>query len=603
MRLRQAVVLGVGVLVLGSTSLAVNAAGLDPGYGSAEGFALTTLAPTTADRFYGVAPGPNGSTYNVGITTVAANPTDQRFALVHVDAGGRIDRSFGTDGVASVNVYAGGTAEIARGVVVQTNGANKGKIVISGQAESAADPADIDLYVVRFNPNGTPDTTFGDQPGSAVRVLNLSPGIVGQTRSPDNTWGLMKQPDDKLVLEAVRGNGAPGTPNASRADRDLAAIRLNADGSRDRSFGTDGVATIGAVFNEGGQTINAVENPRQGIVQPDGKIVLGGYSQINGLERPLLARFNSNGTPDASFGGNAGPAGIATAFPNGQNGTAEVYELGLQGTSYVTTGYGTPTPLQSLPDLISMRFTSTGALDTSYGTNGIFRYDGQGQGDRGRDMTLLPDGRIFMAGATETLITGGTLATNALAVMLKPNGTLDTSFGKGGVLQVDPGGSADWFYGTTLLESGRVVAVGYKGGTPSTGDDAAVARFDVGYVPPAPLAAIAGIKHGATLATAPSTLTGTVAPADGVAKVIVKLTRGTGASCRAFDLARQTFSGTNCAANKGFASVYEGGKWTVYLGTPLPSGSYVIEAVAVTSSGKTQPIKPGKNRIRFTVSA
>ena len=182
----------------------------------------------------------------------------------------------------------------------------------------------------------------------------------------------------------------------------------------------------------------------------------------------------------------------------------------------MTAGYGTPTPQTSPPDMISMRFTSTGALDTTYANNGIFRYDGQGAADRARDLTLIPDGRIFLAGATETLVTGVGAATNALAVVLKPNGTLDTSFGKGGVLQVDPGGTADWFYGTTLLPSGKVVAVGYKGGVPTSGDDASIARFDVGYVP-APVAAIAGIKHNATLKRGPSTLAGTVTPTTDVA--------------------------------------------------------------------------------------
>jgi uncharacterized delta-60 repeat protein len=346
MTFRQAALLLTGALALGSIAMTAGATGLDPGYASGAGFTLTPLSPSTVDRFYGVTNAPDGGTYAVGITSEPGSSADQEFALAHIDAGGHLDRSFGKDGVAAINVRPGGTnAEIARGVVVQSVGANKGKIVISGQAESAADPADIDIYVVRFNANGTPDTTFGDAPGSPVRVLNLSPGIattpVGVVRSPDNTWGLMKQADDKIVLEAVRGNGAEGAPNAGRADRDFAAVRLNPDGSRDKSFGVDGVAQIGAVFDEGGQTIRAVENPRQGLIQPDGKIVLAGYTQIGGLERPLLARFNPDGTPDASFGGNAG-TGIATAFPNGRDGTAEVYEIGLQGTSFVTTGYGTP---------------------------------------------------------------------------------------------------------------------------------------------------------------------------------------------------------------------------------------------------------------------
>jgi uncharacterized delta-60 repeat protein len=594
-------VLGVLALGLGLAAGTSAATGLDAGFGSAGGLVMTPLAAGTVDRYYGVTTAPDGGTYNVGVITTAERPGDQRFALTHVDASGKLDRSFGTDGVASINVYQGGLAEIARGVVVQAHGANKGKIVISGQAESAADPADVDIYVVRFDANGTPDTSFGDEPGSAVRVLNLSPGIVGSTRSPDNTWGLMIQPDDKLVIEAVRGNGAPGTPNANRADRDLAAVRLNANGTRDRSFGADGVASIGAVFTESGQTVQAVENPRQGVIQPDGKIVLGGYAQVNGLERPLLARFNSDGTPDATFGGDAGAQGIATAFPNGQNGTAEVYELALQGTKLVTAGYGTPTPQTSPPDMISLRFTSTGRLDTTYADNGIFRYDGQGAADRARDLTLLPDGRIVLAGATETLVPGVGAATNALLAVLKPNGALDTSFGKGGVLQVDPGGTADWFYGTTLLPSGKVIAVGYKGGVPTDGDDAAIARFDVGYVP-VPVATVAGIEADAKLKRGPATLTGTVTPASGVSKVIVKLTRGSGAACRAFNLAKQSFSGQSCAANGGFAAVYANGRWTAYLGAVLPKGSYELQAVAVMPTGRKQPVTDGANRIRFSVT-
>jgi hypothetical protein len=101
----------------------------------------------------------------------------------------------------------------------------------------------------------------------------------------------------------------------------------------------------------------------------------------------------------------------------------------------------------------------------------------------------------------------------------------------------------------------------------------------------------------------PSTLSGTVTPAAGVAKVLVKLTKGTGAACRAYNLAQQAFSGANCAANKGFASVYANGKWTAYHGAALPRGTYTVEAVAVTPSGKRQAVTTGGNQIRFTVSA
>jgi hypothetical protein len=56
------------------------ATGLDPGYGTPDGFVNTPMSATTGDRLLGLAEGPNGSTHNVGVTTTAGAPTDARFA-------------------------------------------------------------------------------------------------------------------------------------------------------------------------------------------------------------------------------------------------------------------------------------------------------------------------------------------------------------------------------------------------------------------------------------------------------------------------------------------------------------------------------------------
>ena len=109
-----------------------------------------------------------------------------------------------------------------------------------------------------------------------------------------------------------------------------------------------------------------------------------------------------------------------------------------------------------------------------------------------------------MVGASESKTPAGTNATNALILKLTRNGALDTSFGNGGTVQVDLGGTADWFYGTTLLRTGKVAVSGYKGNVPADTDDAAIARFDVGYVSPVPVASIAGVKHNAKLTRGPA---------------------------------------------------------------------------------------------------
>src|SRR4029079_15691162 len=138
----------------------------------------------------------------------------------------------------------------------------------------------------------------------------------------------------------------------------------------------------------------------------------------------------------------------------------------------------------------------------------------------------------------------------------------------------------------------KVIAVGYKGGIPTSGDDAALARFDVGFVP-GPNAAIAGVEPNAQLKKGPSTLAGTVTPAAGATRVMLKLTRGSGTSCRSFNLAKQSFSGLNCTTYKGFAAVLDKGKWTAYLGPALPKGSYAIEAFAVTANGRKKAVTAG----------
>jgi uncharacterized delta-60 repeat protein len=606
MRVRPLGGLCAAALALGASAAGAWAAGLDPSYGAPDGYAATPLS-TTADRFHATALGPNGGVYAVGYTTSPSARTDQQFALARILSNGTLDSSFGTGGVASINVKTGGTGEIATGVVVQTKGANAGKIVVAGQAEGVDDSADTDLYVVRFNVNGTPDTTFGDTPGSAVRVLDLSPGRVPSptappavVRSPDSTWGLLKQDDDKLVLVAARGNGEPGTPNANRTDRDLGAVRLNADGSRDTTFGTNGVVMVGAVFDEDGQSVNAAETPRGGVIEPGGKIVVSGYASVNGRNRPLLLRINGNGTPDASFGSVGGAPGLTTA-ELGPTASVEIHGVALQGRNYVTTGLGSQTASSST-DLVSLRFRANGSLDTTYGTSGFVWFDGgQGEDDGGRSLVVLPNQRIFIAGSTAALA-GATVQHDALGLLLTSNGQRDSSFGSSGVIEVDLGGAADAFVGLTLLPTGRVVAAGFKGGTTVATDDAATARFDAGFVPTAPVATIAALTHNATLTRGPIRLTGRVTPAEGVSRVVLKLTQGKGAACRAYLPAKLTFSGRSCPRSRGFTASYSNGRWAFELANRLPRGTYQLDAVAYSNAGKAQPIKLGKNRIRFTVA-
>ena len=442
-----------------SEALAIT--GLDSSFGNA-GVASVPMAAADGDRLLGITAGRDGKVYAVGYVATAG---DQAMAVARITGDGSLDTTFSDDGYATVNVAAGGKAgETSRGVAVQSSG----KVVVAGPFEH--DPAaegdgarDTDIAITRFDASGRLDATFGA--GGTTKV-DLGAGLVlppaaGSTTTTnsvvgDTMWGLTVLPDDRLV--AVGASPAKGV---GRTDLDFAFMMFTADGALDTTFATGGVLTVDVA---GGN-----DSPRQAVVQPDGKIVLSGYTRTTAtppVVHPVLVRVSPSGVLDPSFG-TAGIAGekILAAV-------TEAYEVGMQGDDFIITGYGRATEAEKV-DLISARFTETGALDRTYGTDGLVRIDIAAEDDRGRDLVVLPDGRVLIAGSGKP----DAANINAMLVLLEKDGTLDTRFGRGGILQVDLGGPSDSFFGVTLTADGtHAFVAGYKGADPTTGDDAVVAR-------------------------------------------------------------------------------------------------------------------------------
>jgi len=437
---------------------------LDRNFGT-DGVATISLSPTLGDRFLASATGPGDLTYAAGYVTVAG--TDQAMAVARVRPDGTPDPSFDRDGIAVVNVAPGrGAAETARGVGVQSNG----KVVMGGGAESTdagAHPSDADIYVTRVSTDGSLDRSFGVD---GVVTLNLSPGaIINPTTNAyraDVGWGVLILPDDKIFLTAARGPGA----TVGRLDSDFAFIRLMPNGALDPSFGTGGMTILNTTGVADGAVENLVDNPRQAISQPDGKIVVGSYASGSATVGvvPRLVRLLPNGSLDTAFG----TGGIATAPVLGPaSNLVEVYDVALQGDRYVVTGYGRPGTTGTV-DLFAARFNADGRWDTSFGTNGVTRIDLTGEDDRGRDLVVLPDGRPFLVGSGK--LTGTDI--DAMAVMLTTDGRLDESFDDDGIFLVDLGGPADSFFGVSLTAERSAFVAGYVGRTPSAGDDAVAVR-------------------------------------------------------------------------------------------------------------------------------
>ena len=275
------------------------------------------ISTTEADRFQTVIATTGNRYYAVGFVTING---DRHMALARLGPAGGLDDSFGQNGIATVNVAVGGkTAELARGVVVQSGG----KIVIAGPIEhdptASGDTArDTDIAVVRFDTTGHLDPTFGT---NGIVRLDLSTGVASGTAfRGDTSWELTLLPGDDLLV--VGGKLADG---AGRTDINYAVVKLTATGAVDTTCGTDGRVTLDV--EQGG------DSPRTALVQPDGKIVVIGHTDgTNDVVTTVLFRLLSNGQFDSSFGQNGVVNVVLLAS------VAEAYDVALQGQNLVIAG-------------------------------------------------------------------------------------------------------------------------------------------------------------------------------------------------------------------------------------------------------------------------
>ena len=234
------------------------------------------------------------------------------------------------------------------------------------------------------------------------------------------------------------------------------------------------------------------------VVQPDGKYVLGGYTETGGVDRDFaLARYNVDGTLDQQFGQLGGPAGtwrtitdlavdsngrivaVGNAIVNNNYDVIVARYLG-DGTLDPNFGYimvdsgGTDVAfaVDVLPsnkilvagyrsnggvyEATAMRFNSDGSLDGSFGTFGIAVHPLPGGSASTRAMTVDHQGRIVLAGFGEV---GGQY--KFLVARLLSDGSLDGSFGTGGFFTSLAGQFEGMAMSIVEQSSGRLVIAGH----------------------------------------------------------------------------------------------------------------------------------------------
>lgn len=312
-----------------------------------------------------------------------------------------------------------------------------GKILVGGIAYNNSD----DFGLARFNSDGTVDTTFGSD-GTVLTDLG----------SADLGAVLLVQPDGKLLLA-----GEGGRPNQQASS--FSVVRYDAAGNLDRSFGNSGIAMVS--FSNGFDEVAAA------ALQPDGKIVLAGLEDFNAEDHSFaLARLNADGSPDASFGSR----GKVTTDFFGKGCDALAMAVQADG-KIVAAGraYGSPDVM------VMARYNPDGSLDKRFGTGGKVSYDFFGRGGEAHALAVQRDGKIIVGG-----IAGYDRPAHPridFAVLrYNPDGSLDTDFDGDGVAITDSGSLYDFSTAMAIQADGRII-LGGDTGDDNGPDDLVVARY------------------------------------------------------------------------------------------------------------------------------
>jgi uncharacterized delta-60 repeat protein len=439
--------------------------------------------------------------------------------LARYDAEGKIDSSFGTNGLAGIPANVGNRLALA----IQSSVILGDKILVA-----------TGHNLVRFLTNGAPDTGFGTggvinagnqncgiafqvSAGSPNRILvagtaaNPSGGALAFTLSryllngaPDTAFGnsgVVYTPIGGFadVSQAMRSRsgkivvvGYSGSDTAFSLGANFALARYNfSDGSLDDSFDGDGKR-----LDDFG---NATSVAGGVALQADGKILVTGNTLVNNNYAFGLLRLNSDGTPDLGLAGTGkvitriGQSDTARAValqPDGkivlvgesdgkfavarynQNGSldsmfnggtvttpvgsvSDASAVAIQADGKIVAAGHTRSSISTSRDFALVRYLSNGMPDLAFGSGGKVITNVAGD-EIAAAVAVQPDGKILLAGS----FAAGS-SSQILLLRYNSNGSLDRAFGADGVVATTfPGDLAAAGYGMALQADGRIIVVG-----------------------------------------------------------------------------------------------------------------------------------------------
>lgn len=408
---------------------------------------------------------------------------------------GSIDPNFGANGLATANhaVPPGSNADLieVRDKVVLPDGkilviGQGGFNTVGGSAGDSVEPdAGADFLIARFNADGTPDTSFGDN-GKVSTDISFgldfaeSVGLLADGRFIVAGYTFERQGD--LVFNGNDENGFGGFTER------LAFVRYLPNGAIDRTYGVDGIVTFDPRTLPGRTGVVTEVVFEDYVILPGGDIVAGinvrDYPDgvpIPGPAAAALIRFDAEGNFDPTFGGD----GLAETGLTSSANSNVVLAQQPDGKFVLAFGPGDfRDPIEERTALA--RFNPNGTLDTTFGTNGTVVFDlflGVESPEIPRSIAFQQDGKILLGGQIDTLGADGESDPDVTArdargyvARLTTAGALDTTFSSDGVTffaglfprtaPLQSGVSEGDIYDVAQLPNGRIAAAATSYGGP-----------------------------------------------------------------------------------------------------------------------------------------
>jgi len=405
------------ILLCTASHAAAQAGSLDPTFGIGGIF----TSPTIRGSGSAVAIQSNGKIVVSGGGVANNNFADILFRL---NTNGTLDTTFGSGGIVTVDNTGGFFA-----LAIESNG----KIVAAGESSSTASPF---VQVARFDTNGTLDSSFGTGGFTTTTAIPFTPFNA--------TVALALQSNGEILVAA----SSPGL-----------LARFTASGQLDTTFGTGGIANLANVGPA--LTDTAPSLPTKIIALANGKILVsaGVPGPTPAALASIVSRYNSNGSLDTTFGAGGLAASVVSASAMALESNGKIVVAGA-----VISKVAVP-PASNDVGFGIVRYNANGAVDTTFGTGGAAIVDfGAAAPLSGPFAVAIQSNGDIVAGGAAALGPENASVNSAFGLTrVTSSGVLDTSFGSDGiVLTTIQSGSPVFSFvtGLAIQSDGKIVASG-----------------------------------------------------------------------------------------------------------------------------------------------